>query len=196
MPLDAKKEEKELPPAQENKEEEKKKAEQAQTPEAEGAEQAEAKGAEGGEVKEKPEEKKQVEPKIHVSNPTSGAAYPFKGKLPIEIECEGEGEFQATLMLRSAKGAAVWQNQMPVKLDEHGKGHGKVELDLATFMQEESGGDRSGKYQLHAFGDSAGQTSAIHRVEIDLIDEEKQSTPHMPEMAAAADAGGGGEPTA
>jgi len=152
-----------------------------------------------GEQQEEAADKKQVQPRIHIRNPPSGSAFPVKSKLPIEVECEGEGEFQAQLQLRNQHGWRVWDNEITVKLGAENKGHLDLLLDLDEMMSE-GGADRSGSYQLHAFGtDASGRPAPMSRINIDLIDEERQHTPNMPrdvENAPPDDGGRGGTPGA
>ena len=182
---EAKKEDKDLPKA-EATEEKKQEKEPAAEPEA-GAEAGQGQAAKG----EKPEEKKQVAPRVHIANPTSGSAYPFNSKLPIDIECEGSSEFNGEVQLRNAQGKLVYNDKISVKLGDEGKGLYQLVIDLNGL--EEGATDRSGTYQLHAFGqDATGLQAPMSRVNIDLLDEEKEKTPHMPKDVPNADAGGGG----
>jgi hypothetical protein len=183
--LEAKKAEEEVPKAEATEE---KKQEQEPQAEAEaGAEAAQA----GGEQEE--EKKPQVAPRVHISNPSSGAAYPFNSKLPIDIECEGSGEFNGEVQLRNGQGKLVYGDKIAVKMGPENKGHYQLVIDLNAI--EEGATDRSGSYQLHAFGaDETGLQAPMSRINIDLLDEEKAKTPNMPkDVANAPDDGGAGD---
>ena len=125
--------------------------------------------------------KKQVEPRIHIAQPASGDAYPMSAKLPISLECEGEGQFDAQLQLRDAKGFSRWSITVPVDLGAENKGHAEIVIDLEATLKAEGGADQSGTYQLHAFGkDGSGQDAPMSRINIDVIDEASDYTPNMP----------------
>jgi hypothetical protein len=129
--------------------------------------------------------KAKVQPRIRIANPASGAAYPKHTKLPIEIECEGEGEFEASLVLRDQHGHARFEDVIKITLGEEHRGNATVLLDLQQLLGETT--DPSGTYQLHAFGtDASGQPAPMSRINIDIIDEERAETPNMPHDVANA----------
>ena len=183
--LEEKKQEEEIPKAEATEE---KKQEMAPPSETEAI--AESEGAEGEQEEEK---KPQVAPRVQISNPSSGAAYPFNSKLPIDIECEGSGEFNGELQLRNSQGKLVYSDNIAAKMGPENKGHYQVVIDLNAI--EEGSSDRSGTYQLHAFGsDETGLQAPMSRINIDLLDEEKAKTPNMPkDVANAPGDGGAGE---
>lgn len=151
------------------------------------AEAADAAAPAGGEQKEEAADKKQVAPRIRIAQPTSGDAYPMSTKLPILIECEGTGQFDAQLQLRDSKGRSRAQMDVPIDLGAENKGSGEVVLDLAGLLKSEGDTDQSGTYQLHAFGsDGSGQMAPMSRINIDIIDEDRDTTPNMPKDVANA----------
>jgi len=155
-----------------------------------GAEAADA-AAPAGAQSEEPAAKKQAAPHIRIASPTSGDAYPMATKLPIVVECEGEGTFDAQLQLRNSKGISRAQLNMPVDLGKEGKGSAEFVIDLKALLSEAGGAsDQSGTYQLHAFGaDGSGKMAPMSRINIDIIDEERAQTPNMPKDVANAPAG-------
>ena len=149
--------------------------------------QAADEAAPAGAQAEEAADKKQVEPHIRIAQPTSGDAYPLSTKLPIVLECEGEGTFEAQLQLRDSKGHSRSQMNLAVDLGKEGKGNAEVVLDLAKTLAAEGGTDQSGTYQLHAFGaDGSGKMAPMSRINIDIIDEERAQTPNMPKDVANA----------
>jgi hypothetical protein len=154
----------------------------------EGAEKADA-DAPAGAQNEEAAGKKQVEPRIHIVTPNSGDAYPLRGKLPITVECEGEGKFNAELNLRNGKGKSVASIPLSIDLGTENKGTGEFEIDLdkAIGHGHNQYEDTSGTYQLHAFGtDGSGKEAPMSRINIDLIDEENADAPNMPKDVANA----------
>ena len=154
----------------------------------EGAEAADA-ASPAGTQQEEAAGKKQVEPRVHIVQPASGDAYPLRGKLPITLECEGEGKFEASLQLRSAKGTRVADMNLQIDLGKENKGTGEFEIDLDKSIGHGTGkyDDKSGTYQLHAFGtDASGKEAPMSRINIDLIDEDNGETANMPQDVANA----------
>ncbi len=157
-----------------------KKDEGQQAKKDEGAEAADA-AAPQGTQQEAEAGKKQVEPRIHIAQPASGDAYPMSTKLPIVLECEGEGQFNAQLQLRDGKGHSRWDINVPVDLGKENRGQAEVVIDLEKTLKSEGGVDQSGTYQLHAFGqDGSGKEAPMSRINIDIIDEASTYTPNMP----------------
>jgi len=154
----------------------------------EAAEKADAAAPAGGEQKEEAADKKQVSPRIRIAQPSSGDAYPINTKLPIVLECEGTGQFDANLQLRDSKGVSRSQLEIPVDLGAENKGSAEVVIDLQKAIKSEGElGDHSGTYQLHAYGsDGSGQMAPMSRINIDIIDEDATATPNMPKDVANA----------
>jgi hypothetical protein len=154
----------------------------------EAAEAADAAAPAGGEQKEEAADQKQVAPRIRIAQPSSGDAYPMNTKLPIVLECEGTGQFDAQLQLRDAKGVSRSQLEIPVDLGAENKGSAEVVIDLEKAIKSEGElGDHSGTYQLHAYGsDGSGQMAPMSRINIDIIDEDATATPNMPKDVANA----------
>ena len=76
---------------------------------------------------------------------------------------------------------------VPIDLGAENKGSGEVVLDLAGLLKSEGDTDQSGTYQLHAFGsDGSGQMAPMSRINIDIIDEDRDTTPNMPKDEANA----------
>ena len=174
----------ELSPEQKPDLGEKKEAAQEQD---EAAEAADSAAPAGGSQAAEPAEKKQVAPRIRIASPSSGDAYPMSTKLPIVLECEGTGQFDAQLQLRDSKGHSRAQLELPIDLGAENKGEGEVVLDLQALLKAEGDTDQSGTYQLHAFGsDGSGQMAPMSRINIDIIDEDRAQTPNMPKDVANA----------
>jgi hypothetical protein len=152
-----------------------------------GKEAAEA--APAGAQQDEAAAEKQVQPHIRIAQPTSGDAYPLNTKLPIVLECEGTGKFDAQLRLKDSKGFSRAEMNVPVDLGAENKGHTEVVIDLEATLKAEGGADQSGTYQLHAFGsDGSGQMAPMSRINIDIIDEAASYTPNMPKDVANAPA--------
>jgi hypothetical protein len=155
----------------------------------ESAESADDAAPAAGEQQDEAADKKQVAPRIRIAQPGSGDAYPINTKLPIVLECEGTGQFDAQLQLRDSKGLSRAQMNLPIDLGDENKGTGEVVLDLEAILKAEGDTDQSGTYQLHAFGaDGSGQMAPMSRINIDIIDEDRAETPNMPKDVANAPA--------
>lgn len=183
----------EMDPAETSPEEQPKldpKKEAAPEKKDESAQAADEAAPAGGAQAEESAAKKQVEPHIRIAQPTSGDAYPITTKLPIVLECEGEGTFEAKLQLRDSKGTSRAQIPVAVDLGKEGKGSSEVVIDLEKTLKSEGAfDDQSGTYQLHAFGaDGSGKMAPMSRINIDIIDEDRTVTPNMPKDVANAPA--------
>jgi hypothetical protein len=112
------------------------------------------------------QKKEQKAPAIHVASPASGSAFPTGGIVPFDFECEGEGQFDAQMQVYDKSGNPVQSSADSVKLDEHGKGHGHMNVSSDWLG--------AGKYEVHLFGSCGGVMSPIQKVQIELVDEGKQ----------------------
>ncbi|HXU73823.1 MAG TPA: hypothetical protein VN947_31100 [Polyangia bacterium] len=133
-----------------------------------GNEQAEA---------EEESEKEQVSPSLTVTNPGSGAQYPGGEPFTVDFDCEGDTDFTAHVSVVDASGKQVLGKQHEVELDE-GKGHGEFTL----------GGDKmaAGKYDVLVWGAANGQTTAVQKIQVEVVDAEAEEEP-APALAVEGD---------
>lgn len=142
--------------------------------------------AEGGDAQadaatEDESEKEEVHPSLSVTSPGSGAQYPSDQPIPIEFDCEGDAEFTAHVSVLDANGSQVQEDATDLRLDA-GKGHGSFAL----------GGDAmlAGKYDVLVWGESNGQSSAVQKIQVEVVDTEaKEEAP--PPAAVEGDDGDG-----
>lgn len=145
--------------------------------------QADADGG-GAEAETEGEEetaKEQVQPSLTVTNPGSGAQYPADQPIPVEFDCEGDAEFTAHVSVLDANGSQVQEDATDLQLDA-GKGHGAFSL----------GGDAmlAGKYDVLVWGESSGQSTAVQKIQVEVVDtEEKEEA--APPVAVEGDDGDG-----
>lgn len=142
--------------------------------------------AEGGDAEAAPEkedeaEKEEVHPSLTVTSPGSGAQFPTEQPIPVEFDCEGDAEFTAHVSVLDANGSQVQEDALDLQLDA-GKGHGAFAL----------GGDAmlAGKYDVLVWGESNGQSSAVQKIQVEVVDTEaKEEAP--PPAAVEGDDGDG-----
>jgi hypothetical protein len=122
-------------------------------------------GAAVADKEEQEEEKVEVHPSLTVTSPGSGAQFQAQQPIPIEFDCEGDVEFTAHAAIVDASGNKVLEDASDLKLEE-GKGHGAIAL----------GGDAliAGKYDVLVWGESGGQATAVQKLQVEVIEEEKE----------------------
>lgn len=120
-----------------------------------------------------------VSPSLTVTNPGSGAQYPAGESFPVEFDCAGGADFTAHVSVVDAAGQEVLGKHHQVELVD-GKGHGELKL----------GGDKmaAGKYDVLVWGESGGQTSAVQKIQVEVVDTEAEEAP-APTLAVEGDDG-------
>jgi hypothetical protein len=144
--------------------------------------QADAEGGEEAETEAEAESaKEEVHPALTVTSPGSGAQFPADQPIPVEFDCEGEAEFTAHVSVLDANGSQVQEDKANLQLDA-GKGHGAFSL----------GGDAmlAGKYDVLVWGESNGQTTAVQKIQVEVVDTEAKEEV-APAVAVEGDDGDG-----
>ena len=144
--------------------------------------QADAEGGEEAETDAEAESaKEEVHPALTVTSPGSGAQFPADQPVPVEFDCEGDAEFTAHVSVLDANGSQVQEDQADLQLDD-GKGHGAFAL----------GGDAmlAGKYDVLVWGESNGQTTAVQKIQVEVVDTEAKEEV-APAVAVEGDDGDG-----
>ena len=143
--------------------------------------QADGDGGEAAPAADEETEKEEIHPSLTVTSPGSGAQYPSDQPIPIEFDCEGDAEFTAHVSVLDINGSQVQEDAADLRLDA-GKGHGTFAL----------GGDAmlAGKYDVLVWGESNGQTTAVQKIQVEVVDTEaKEEAP--PPAAVEGDDGDG-----
>jgi hypothetical protein len=143
-------------------------------------------GAEGETEAEEESAKEEVHPALTVTSPGSGAQYPADQPIPIEFDCEGDVEFTAHVSVLDANGSQVQEDATDLQLDA-GKGHGAFSL----------GGDAmlAGKYDVLVWGESNGQTTAVQKIQVEVVETEAEEEV-APAVAIEGDDGDGDDAAA
>ena len=143
--------------------------------------QADGEGGDADTETEAEEEsaKEEVHPALTVTSPGSGAQYPADQPIPVEFDCEGDAEFTAHVSVLDANGSQVLEDAADLRLDA-GKGHGAFSL----------GGDAmlAGKYDVLVWGESNGQTTAVQKVQVEVVETEAEEEA-APAVAVEGDDG-------
>jgi hypothetical protein len=173
-----------MPVGQEQKDQLDPQETQSEEPQEEKAAAPQAEGEEANDSGTEAEEesaKEEVHPSLTVTSPGSGAQFQAGDGIPIELDCEGDVEFTAHAAVVDATGNQVLEDATDLKLEE-GKGHGAFQL----------GGDAlvAGKYDVLVWGESAGQATAVQKLQVEVIDTEAEEEP-APAVAVEGDDAGG-----
>jgi hypothetical protein len=107
-------------------------------------------------------EQEQQPATLSLTSPTDASQYDASGKVVIEFECTGSGQFDAKFVVNGANGPL--ELQQTVDLDDEGNGQGKIELDV-----DQLGG--AGKYEVVAGGASGGDSASVQKVGFEIVDE-------------------------
>ncbi|MGZ3438789.1 MAG: hypothetical protein ACXVDD_04715 [Polyangia bacterium] len=144
--------------------------------------QADAEGGDATETEAEEESaKEEVHPALTVTSPGSGAQFPSDQPIAVEFDCEGDAEFTARVSVLDANGTQVQEDSTDLQLDA-GKGHGAFSL----------GGDAmlAGKYDVLVWGESNGQSTAVQKIQVEVVDTEAKEEV-APAVAVEGDDGDG-----
>ena len=124
-------------------------------------------------------EKEQISPSLTVTSPGSGAQFSSDGPISVEYDCEGDTEFTAHVAVVDANGTKVLEDAKPLKLEAN-QGHGAFSLADEALV--------AGKYDVLVWGDSAGQATAVQKLQIEVVDSDAEEE-SAPEIAVEGDDG-------